>query len=607
MAIKLGQGVVDLLMNDKMLQAVADRVTSRLNKLKQGFEQVNKVSKWVFAGTGAVMGLSLKAYADAERVGARLNASLDKTGKIAGKTADQISALADKFQKVTKFEDEAVISAATVLGTFKSLSEETFDRALQASADMAEFWGGDLSSTARMLGRALEDPVRGMSLLTRQGIVFTSAEIGQVKAMLAVNNKAGAQAVILKKLEGAYKGAAVAAGQTLTGQMVRLQNSVGNVSEAIGEALAPAYAKLLESTQGVVDATGEMVKAHPKATAGMLGTTLAVSGSALAFERLVRLMDTIANSKFSKVLLFGFGKVAGIAAVITASLAAMVYGLGTLDGKSRSWSENFSKGLERIHGWLSKVKDGLVWVADHMPGGGNTAKNVGDVVKNRGVIQGGLDNLMMAGLVIEQKAAEWGSPALKMMGISSEGIMAAQQELADKMYGTTGLRQQQNGSRADKRSHEVAAAQAKIDAEARAKADAARLARARELRPYGLLQGAVNRFQNWRGNRNSALLAEWGGEVAGRLGQAREGFGDWMGRLRDPLKDFRPQYMGGEEMSRSMQLSLLSNSAEMERKRQERERTDAAKKSNVNEERMNRNLETIGRTLAINGVMAILG
>lgn len=77
------------------------------------------------------------------------------------------------MQSVTTYGDETVIEAQALLLTFTKIGKETFPQALESTLNVATAMGTDLKSAALQVGKALNDPVLGMTALSRSGIQFT--------------------------------------------------------------------------------------------------------------------------------------------------------------------------------------------------------------------------------------------------------------------------------------------------------------------------------------------------------------------------------------------------------------------------------------------------
>lgn len=194
---------------------------------------------------GAVLAVSVREAAAAEEVTAQLDAVLKSTAGAAGMTRDALEEQALALSKVTRFEDDAILAGNAVLLTFTKIGADIFPRATQATLDLSTAFGMDLQSATMMVGKALNDPVAGITALSRAGVQFTADQKEMIKSMVAAGDAAGAQALILKELETQIGGSAVAAGSTMTGQMEIMKNALGNVKEEIGGALLPVLTEML--------------------------------------------------------------------------------------------------------------------------------------------------------------------------------------------------------------------------------------------------------------------------------------------------------------------------------------------------------------------------
>lgn len=209
---------------------------------------------------GAVAGgVLFKAVIDAtveqERVTKQLEQTLKATGNAAGLNKDQLLTMAAGMQQVTTYGDEAVIGAQNLLLTFKEIGGDVFPRALEAVLDMSTTLGGDLKSSAIQLGKALNDPIKGVSALGEAGVQFTEQQRGTIKALVDSGRVADAQAIILAELEGQMGGTARAARDTLGGAISSLKNAFGDLLEgdAGGEGVKGATQSINELTNTLND------------------------------------------------------------------------------------------------------------------------------------------------------------------------------------------------------------------------------------------------------------------------------------------------------------------------------------------------------------------
>jgi hypothetical protein len=184
---------------------------------------------------------------EAQKVGALTAAVLKSTGGAAKVSAKGVGDLATAISNKVGVDDEAIQSGQNLLLTFTGIRDEAgrgnkiFSRASQAIVDMtAAMNKGVVSSeglkaSSIQVGKALNDPVKGMTALRKGGVAFTEQQQKQVKAMVASGNRLGAQKVILGELNREFGGAAAAS--TTAGQ--KLGVVFGNIKERIGTAVLP--------------------------------------------------------------------------------------------------------------------------------------------------------------------------------------------------------------------------------------------------------------------------------------------------------------------------------------------------------------------------------
>ena len=208
------------------------------------------------AGSAAILALgkafkfSIDQAAEQERIMAATEAVIRSTGGIAGLTAREIGNMAGQMSRLTSIDDEVIQGGQNMLLTFKGIGEDAFPRATAAMMDMAVAFnngstvGLDLTSTAVTLGKALNDPLLGLTMLTRQGVQFTQSQKDAIAEMVAMNDIAGAQNIILTELESQFGGAAEAAGDTFAGAMEKAKNSLGNFAAEVGAGLLPGLEKI---------------------------------------------------------------------------------------------------------------------------------------------------------------------------------------------------------------------------------------------------------------------------------------------------------------------------------------------------------------------------
>ena len=260
MSITLADAVINLLADDSKLNSSLDGVEKKTSRWSSGLGGMMK-NAFSFA-IGGLIETGIRGIADslggivtgameAQEIQAQLNAVLTSTGGISGVTADMANALADSLETVTKFSGEAVLGGENMLLTFTNIGKDVFPAATETMLDMSQALGQDLKSSAIQLGKALNDPIAGVSALSRVGVTFTEAQKDQIKVMVESGDVMGAQKVILAELNREFGGAAKAAGETYAGKLAILDNMFGRLKDTVGNAVLPILTDLAGNLIGL--------------------------------------------------------------------------------------------------------------------------------------------------------------------------------------------------------------------------------------------------------------------------------------------------------------------------------------------------------------------
>ncbi len=256
MSLSLGTLVGYLDADSSGLDKGIDRSEKRMTGLGGHAKRVVGMIGGAFAGI-AVAGFLKDSVAEAResaKVGALTAQVIKSTGGAAKVTAGQVGQLATAISNKTGIDDEAIQSASNLLLTFTNVRNEVgkgndiFNQATATAADMAATLGGDASSQAIALGKALNDPVKGVTALSRVGVSFTEQQKTQIKTLVAHNDTLGAQKIILGELSKEFGGSAAA--QATAGDKAKV--AFGNLKESIGSALLPILERLATFASGTL-------------------------------------------------------------------------------------------------------------------------------------------------------------------------------------------------------------------------------------------------------------------------------------------------------------------------------------------------------------------
>jgi hypothetical protein len=191
------------------------------------------------------LGSARNSFIESQRVMAQTEAAVQSTGMAAGLTAQEIQKMAAEIQKTTPISDEAAQSGMNMLLTFTNIGKEVFPQASKALMDMATAMnsgvtpGADqLSSTAIQLGKALNDPINGITALSRVGVTFTYEQKKMIEQLVRSGQAAQAQKLILAELNREFGNSS---GINDYGDKAsQMANSFDDFKEVIGSAVAPA-------------------------------------------------------------------------------------------------------------------------------------------------------------------------------------------------------------------------------------------------------------------------------------------------------------------------------------------------------------------------------
>jgi phage-related protein len=276
-----------------------------LGVLKGGFDAV----------VGGIGGFIDEAK-DAERGASQLESVLKSTGGAAGLSKQQLLDMSSALSAsggLSQAADDAVLAGENMLLTFTNIKGPQFEGATQAILDMATAMNNgaapsadQMKAQAIQLGKALNDPIKGLAALSKVGVAFTNDQKATIKEMINgkaasealrdagfeladetykeidANQKkygtqealrmsgleldaaqqqvfdtmtkggdiAGAQTLIMAELNKEFGGAAAASAQTYEGHMATMNERMNDVKEGIGKALLPAITSITDLIAG---------------------------------------------------------------------------------------------------------------------------------------------------------------------------------------------------------------------------------------------------------------------------------------------------------------------------------------------------------------------
>jgi len=424
------------------LQLETAKIASQMNQLTGDFQNFGKTvekqtgfmanfkaaAAGVFAGDLMTSGLNMlktgiqSAILDAqeyEKVSAQLAAGIASTGNAAGLSVEGLQAQASALEKLSAVDENLIIQSQAVFQTFTNIrnvageNNDIFNQASQSALDLSVKMGGDLQGATVQLGKALNDPIKGITALTRVGVVFTDAQKAQIKALQESGDMMGAQKIILAEMNTEFGGAAKAAGDTFAGAVFRAKDKVADFAREfitnlqpillkIGKTIGDLYTKYLapllsfinrnkEALGLFVAIIGTAVVAFKVYHAVMaIGTT--ISSLYLVATTLLRgakLIDVVATDQQTRAMVM-------LNAVMNANPIALVVLLLAALAAGFVYAWNNSESFRKI--MISVGKAGLTALAFIIEQVGNLAVGVLKVVTGpMRLLLKGLDMLGVAG------------------------------------------------------------------------------------------------------------------------------------------------------------------------------------------------------------------
>jgi hypothetical protein len=219
------------------------------------------------AGAGALIAKNVESLARIERINAQTAQTITSMGNAANISAGQVEALAGRLEALTATEAESIQEGANLLLTFRNISDQAgagndiFSQTTAIMVDMGRALGEDASGSAIRLGKALNDPITGLTALRKVGVGFTEEQEAQIKALQNSGDMMGAQKVILAELQAQFGGSGAAYAKTFSGQLDLMGHELGTIGEEATMAVMPALQGMIEQLRLLIPEIGPKLKA----------------------------------------------------------------------------------------------------------------------------------------------------------------------------------------------------------------------------------------------------------------------------------------------------------------------------------------------------------
>lgn len=207
-----------------------------------------------FTGLQSAISGVVGEYQESIKIGRETARVIKTTGGAANVTAGYVEKLSEKLSEKRGIDDEVIQGGANLLLTFTRVRDEVgkgndiYTQAVKLSGDMATSMGMSQSAAAKQLGKALNDPVKGITALSRAGVSFTEEQRTQIKVLAESGDILGAQKIILGELRTEFAGAAEAAATPLD----KLKVKLANFQERVGFGFANLVTQIAPGVESAV-------------------------------------------------------------------------------------------------------------------------------------------------------------------------------------------------------------------------------------------------------------------------------------------------------------------------------------------------------------------
>jgi hypothetical protein len=347
-----------------------DKAIREFKKLETAGEKAQfAISKAAVPAGLAVVALggflvnAAKGAEEARQANQRLGNVLDSMG-YAGAT-ERVANYAESLEKSLAVDADVIKATQTKLATFGKLTASVdeaggaFDRATLAALDMAAAGFGSAESNAVQLGKALEDPIKGITALAKSGVTFTKQEKKKIEALVESGNLLEAQNIILKAVEKQVGGTAASSASSFD----KMKFALAGISDTFGELVLPhidKFSKTLANASNFVQKNQKLVGILVL-TFGGLATGIVAVNVAMKIWSATTAAFTAIQAAFNAVM--ALNPIFLIGAAIVAVIAILVLlqkEFGIFDGVIRVVGAAFGA----VWGAIKTVFD---WVKNNWP------------------------------------------------------------------------------------------------------------------------------------------------------------------------------------------------------------------------------------------------
>jgi hypothetical protein len=358
--------------------AETHKVKAEFEGMAEGISEAFENLKGLFLGGLGIAAIfegwefikkSKEEFEALEKAVTRVDTVLKSTKFGAGFSSQDIQNQAEELGKGIVNKRAEILDAQGMLLSFRDVKGVKFEDTMKSVADFATFYKESMTDAALQVGKAVNDPLRGMTRLQRMGVEFSEQQKEQIKNYIQQGKLAEAQEVILKELRSEFGGQAQAFATTDAGkvqmaskQWEELQFEIGEVISKVEVSLIPSFLKFIEVIKDVFNSAPvqfflehlkDLVDIVLKLIPIWLGYKAAVAGAALITETFAY-ENGILTVSMGEVTVMTDGATTAIegleGAMMSIGVGALVIGIGLLIEKFIGWNEEIDKTVDKLSG-----------------------------------------------------------------------------------------------------------------------------------------------------------------------------------------------------------------------------------------------------------------
>jgi len=373
--------------------ATIDKFKGKLDDLQPTFQKMAAVGTAAFLAIGAVAIKSVNAYAEVERANRQLEHAVIDVSKGTRKQVEAIDALAQSLQKKAGIDADSLKMGVAQLSTFGLQSKSVVDLTksladLTVNQNGLNASGDQYISSANIIAKAMRGE---FGALQKMGIRFTEHQ----QELIMTGNETQKVAAIqegfaqnLRETTDTVGGVDLAT--------AKLKRTMEDIQENVGKALAPAFAKLAEKLQPIIERFAEWAEKNPELLAKIIMIAGAIAGLVAVVGGLGLVLPSV---------IAGFTLLMGPVGLVALAIGGIIYIIKTVieiytmlrDDGALIWEGiqiSITEKINAIKDVITKVINGIqlvwttVWTAisdfftniwDTMT---STAKSAIDSIKN---------------------------------------------------------------------------------------------------------------------------------------------------------------------------------------------------------------------------------